>query len=221
MRQTSFDFPLLDNYLDDDFLIFAENSKAFKFVSEFDKNNQNLPKIFAIFGDRASGKTHLAYIWQRKMGAEFLRIDNFDNIKISNQIEEGHAYIIENLEEIKNQKALFHIFNAIVEKNGFLLVTANSSLNHLKYHFDDVASRFKNIFSIEIKNPQIELTKMLLIKQFAIRQLFVEDKVIDYLAKNIDRNYGMIVQISKLLELYCFEQKQKITIPFISKILKI
>ena len=81
MRQTSFDFPLLDNYLDDDFLIFAENSKAFKFVSEFDKNNQNLPKIFAIFGDRASGKTHLAYIWQRKMGAEFLRIDNFDNIK--------------------------------------------------------------------------------------------------------------------------------------------
>lgn len=219
MQQASFNFPILDNYLDDDFLVCDENSKAFDFICNFDQENPNLPKIFAIFGKKCCGKTHLSHIWRRKTDAEFLNIDDFDNVRISNQIEKNQSYIIKNLEEIKNHRALFHVFNTISEKNCNLMITANRSLDQIPYQFVDIASRITNIFTIQIKNPELDLVKVLLIKQFSTRQLLVEDKVIDYLTKNIDRNYEKIVQISKLLEFYCFERKKKITIPFVSEIL--
>ncbi len=219
MRQSSFDFPFLDNYLDDDFLVAFENSKAFEFITNYDLEDRNLPKIFVIYGKKYSGKSHLSHIWQRLAKADFLDLDNLDDETIANHIEENKAYIIENIEQITNQTVLFHIFNIVLERNCHLMLTSNTPLGQIKYDFADIASRLKNVFSIEIKDPEIDFIKMLLIKQFSVKQLLVEDKVIDYLAKNINRNYEAIVQVSKLLEFYCFEKKKKITIPFVSEVL--
>ena len=98
------------------------------------------------------------------------------------------------------------------------MLTSNVSLSKIQYQFKDLESRLKNIFTIEIKDPDTELVKMLLVKQFSMRQLSVESRVIDYIAKNIDRNYDEIVKVSRLLEFYCFEKKKNITIPFVSEI---
>jgi len=220
LRQSSFNFPFIDHYLDDDFLVSEENSKAFNFISNYDKNNDILPKIFAIYGKKHCGKAHLAHIWQRKMSAEFLDLEKLEDFEIASHIEKNQAYIVENIGQITNQIALFHIFNIVAEKNCYLMLTSHINLGQIKYNFADLSSRLKNIFTIEIKDPEIDFIKMLLIKQFSAKQLMIEDKVIDYLAKNIDRNYEAVMQISKLLEFYCFEEKRKITIPFVSNVLE-
>ena len=220
MVQTSFDFPFSNQYLDEEFLLSESNIKAFNFILNYNLNDKNLPKIFAIYGKKNSGKTHLSYIWQRKVNAEFLNIDDLKDYEIANNIEENNSYIIENIEKIKNQTVLFHIFNIIVEKNCNLMLTSSLDLKQIQYDFADLESRLKNIVSIKIKEPDTDFVKMLLIKQFANKQLFVEDQVIDYLAKNIDRDYEKIMQIAKLLEFYCFEEKRKITIPFVSDVLE-
>lgn len=218
MSQTSFNFPFLDRYLDDDFVCCKENKTAFDFINNYDVKISNIPNIFAIYGKKNSGKNHLAHIWQRKMQADFLEPDQLQDPEIAGHIKKNQFYIIRNIENVKNQIALFHIFNIINERNCYLMLTSNINLNQIRYGFADIESRFKNIFTIEIKDPDIDLIKMLLIKQFAMRQLNVENKVIDYIAKNIDRNYDEIVKISKLLEFYCFEKKKNITIPFINEI---
>ena len=218
--QASFNFPFLDHYLDDDFLVSLENSKAFNFISKYNKQDQDLPKIFAIFGKKNCGKTHLAHIWQRKMKAEFLKIDNLVDFEIVNFIAPGYAYIIENIENITNQVALFHIFNIVVEKKAYLMLTSSANLQDIKYDFADLKSRLTNIFAIGINDPEVDFIKMLLIKHFATKQLLVEDKVTDFVAANIDRNYQRISEIVRLLEFYCFEEKRKLTIPFISEILR-
>ena len=217
--QTSFDFPFLDHYLSSDFLVSAENSTAYNFISNYNLQNQNLPRIFALWGKNSCGKTHLAHIWQRRMAAEFLRIEEIEDCEIANFISSNQCYIVEDVENIQNQIVLFHLFNIIIEKNCCLMLTSNVALNRIEYDFADLASRLKNVFAIEIKDPEIDFIKMLLVKQFAIKQLLVEDKVIDFLAKNIDRNYQRIMEIVRLLEFYCFEEKRKITIPFITEIL--
>lgn len=219
MQQTSFDFPFLDHYLSEEFLVSKENIKAFKFISQYQEKKPNLPDIFSIYGQKCCGKTHLAYIWQRITNAEFLNLNNFEDSVIANIIEKKHYYIIEDIDKIENQTALFHIFNIIIEKQSFLMVTSNLALNQIEYQFQDLKSRLQNIFSIKIDNPEADFIRQLLIKKFADRQLIVENKAIDYLAKNIDRNYSSIAKIAKLLEFYCFEEKRKITIPFIKNIL--
>lgn len=220
MRQSSFNFPFLDHYLDDDFLVAPENSKAFEFISNYNLENKDLPKIFAICGKRFCGKTHLAYIWQRKMKAEFLKIDDLEDCEAAGKIEENGSYIIENIEEISNQTVLFHIFNIAAEKNCNLMLTSTKPISQIEYDFADLSSRLKNVFTINIDDPDVEFIQMLLIKQFALRQLRIEDRVIDYVTKNIDRSYEAVVQISRLLEFYCFEQKKTITVPFVGEILK-
>jgi chromosomal replication initiation ATPase DnaA len=220
LSQSSFDFPFLDHYLDDDFLSAPENSKAFEFISNYNSQNKDLPNIFVISGKRFCGKTHLACIWQRKLKAEFLKIDSLEDFEAAGQIEENCSYIIENIEEISNQTVLFHIFNIAAEKNCNLMLTSGMPINQIKYDFADLSSRLKNVFAMNIADPDIEFIQMLLIKQFALRQLRIDDRVIDYIAKNIDRSYESVVQISKLLEFYCFEKKKTITVPFVSEVLK-
>lgn len=221
--QSSFNFPFLDNYRDDDFLLSKANEQAFDFVNNYDQIEQkkegDFAKIFALIGKKSSGKSHLCHIWRRKMNAEFLKLNLLKDFELAGQIEPKKAYIIENIEEITNQIALFHIFNIAIERDCYLMLTCNINFSEMEFNFSDLKSRLQNIFTIEIQDPDIDFVKMLLVKQFSNRQLMVEDKVIDYLAKNTDRDYDKIVKISKLLEFYCFEQKRKITIPFVTHVL--
>lgn len=220
MSQISFDFEPQNFYLEKDFLLSKENLSAFNFIVNYNSQKLDLPRIFSIFGKKFCGKTYLAKIWQRKLDAEFLDLKNIKNFEIIDYLEPNKAYIIEDIDEITNHNALFHIFNVASEKNCYLMLTSNCSLQNIDYNFSDLSSRLKNVYDIKINDPELEFIKMLLIKHFANMQLKIEDKVVDYLAKNLDRSYEKIMQISKLLQFYCFEEKRKITIPFSAKILK-
>jgi chromosomal replication initiation ATPase DnaA len=134
-------------------------------------------------------------------------------------IKAKNFYIIEDIDKISAQKILLHIYNLINEQGAYLLLTSTVELNNIKYQTADLASRLKNIFSVHIKEPEINLIKMLLMKNFSAKQLAVEENVIDYLAANIERSFVAISQITKMLEFYCFEEKRKITIPLASRVI--
>lgn len=220
MFQSSFDFPFLDRYLDCDFIASKENERAFNFIQNYDIKNHNLPKIFAIYGEHSCGKTHLAHIWQRKMNGSFLSVNNLQEGEIVSQIESNKSYIIEDIESVKNQIIMFDIFNIILEKNCSLLLTSNKNPELIKYNLADLASRIRNVFAIEIQRPESEFIKILLIKKLADKQLKIDDKIIDFLAKNLDRSYLKIEQFIKLVEFYSFERKEKITQKFVKELLQ-
>ena len=218
--QLSFNFPFQDKYLPEDFLVSACNQAAFEFVQNYNTKNEIIPTIFAITAPKLAGKSYLANIWQKKMDAEFLDLKELANINLIRFIRTKKCYIIEDVDQIKNQELLLEIFNLIQEKSSFLLLTSTTSLSRVGLKIKDLNSRLKNVFNIQITKPDDYLIKMLLIKNFAAKQLKVNDKVIDFLVKNLQRSFAAIFDVVKLLEFYSLEKKRRIAIPLAKEVLK-
>ncbi|MFT6105932.1 MAG: chromosomal replication initiation ATPase DnaA [Rickettsiales bacterium] len=219
--QLSFNFPTQERYLSADFLKSDCNKSAFDFVVNFDPKNQSFPEIFAIKAPKFAGKSHLANIWGKKHKAEFLDLKDLENTNLIKIIKAKSFYIIENIDEIKNQELLLQVFNLAQEKSSYLMMTSKSDLFSLGYAINDLNSRLKNVFQLNIEKPDDDLIKMLLIKNFSTKQLQVDNKVIDFLAKNLKRDFATVFDVVRLLEFYSLERKRNITIPLIKEVIKI
>lgn len=217
--QLCFNFPSQDKFLPEDFITSSCNDAVFSFVSNYNPNNKTTPKIFAISAPKSAGKTYLACIWQKKMGAEFLDLTGLKNANLAQLIKPNKSYIIEDIDQIKEQELLLAIFNLAQEKSSFLMLTSKINLNRLGLKIKDLDSRLKNVFCLNISKPDDDLIKMLLIKSFANKQLKVNNKVIDFLTKNLNRSFDSIFDVVKLLEFYSQEKKRRITIILAKEVL--
>lgn len=209
----------------EDFIVLPENKILFDFIRNYDISNDKLPKIFAISGPQSSGKTHLASIWKNRLGADLIKSSEIERLSIENFSKPtlNNAYVLEDVDKIagqeKLQKMLFYLYNIAQDNNFALLITSKIPLKDIEYKFPDIASRFKNVYSLEIESPSTDMIKMLLIKNFSAKQMLVQDAVVEYLANNTNRSFELIPQLVKLLEFHCFERKRSLTIPLVKQII--
>ena len=218
--QLSFNFPFQEKYLPEDFVVSPCNKAAFEFVKNYDSSNEILPKNFAIRAPKLAGKSYLAHIWCKKVGAEFLNLADLKNINLIKFIKAKKFYIIEDIDEFKNQELLLQVFNLIQEKLGYLMLTSTVNLSQVGLKIKDLNSRLRNVFQLEITSPDDDLIKMLLTRNFAAKQLKVEGRVINFLTQNLHRDFASIFDIARLLEFYSLEEKRNITIALAKEILK-
>ena len=222
MQQLSLDLPIKENsdpYLEEDFVLLDENSAAVNFLSKFfaqKKFSQAQFPSLLLRGPAQSGKTHILNIFAKKFQAEFLQIVEISDQNLSSFFSENKFYILENINEITDEKLLFHLVNAAAESKAFLIL---SSQNKAQFELKDLSSRIKNIFALEIKNPSQEAIKMLLINAFSRKQLKVSRGVIDFIASHSERTFEAVVVSVKLVEFYTAEVGKNITIKEMKKIL--
>ncbi len=222
MQQLSLDLPIKENsdpYLEEDFVLLDENSAAVNFLSKFfaqKKFSQAQFPSLLLRGPAQSGKTHILNIFAKKFQAEFLQIAEISDQNLSSFFSENKFYILENINEITDEKLLFHLVNAAAESKAFLIL---SSQNKAQFELKDLSSRIKNIFALEIKNPSQEAIKMLLINAFSRKQLKVSRGVIDFIASHSERTFEAVVVSVKLVEFYTAEVGKNITIKEMKKIL--
>ena len=205
----------------EDFIVSACNKAAFNFVTNYNPEDEALPKIFAIYAPKLAGKSYLANIWRQKLKAEFLDLEDLENANLIKFIKAKKFYIIEDIDEIENQELLLQIFNLIQEKSAFLMMTSAANLSQVGLKIKDLNSRLKNVFQLEITKPDDNLIKMLLTKNFSTKQLKVEDKVIDFLTQNLNRDFASVFDMTRLLEFYSLEKNRNITIPLTKEILSL
>ena len=218
--QLSFNFPFEDKYLLEDFIVSSCNFEALNFIQHYDPKDANTTRLTGIIAPRFAGKTYLAKLWQKKLMAEFLDIKELFNANLFSFIEPKKFYIIDDVDKIKNQELLLQIINLVEEKSAFLLLTSSVKLINLGLKIKDLNSRLKNIFQLEISQPGDDLIMMLLIKNFASKQLKVESEVINFLVKNLDRSFDAVFNIVKILEFCSSERKKNITINLVKEVLK-
>jgi chromosomal replication initiation ATPase DnaA len=222
LQQLSLDLPIKENfdpYLEEDFVLLDENSAAVNFLSKFfsqKKFSQAQFPSLLLRGPAQSGKTHILNIFAKKFQAEFLQIAEISDQNLSSFFSENKFYILENINEIADEKLLFHLVNAASESKAFLIL---SSQNKAQFELKDLSSRIKNIFALEIKNPSQEAIKMLLINAFSRKQLKVSKVVIDFIASHSERTFEAVVVSVKLVEFYTAEVGKNITIKEMKKIL--
>nr|WP_246484385.1 DnaA/Hda family protein [Wolbachia endosymbiont of Ceratitis capitata] len=166
-----------------------------------------------LFGPKSSGKTHLAHIWQSINDAIFINVNNFVS-----EIRYSDAFILEDVQNIKDEAMLLHCYNYMKENDKRLLITSSISPKKLNFKLRDLSSRILSTISVKILPASEELLRIMLIKRFSDKQLKIDLKVINYILARIERSF---YSIDKMIEKIDNESiGSNVTVPFISTLLK-
>jgi len=112
------------------------------------------------------------------------------------------------------------IYNHFKSNGNFLVFSSLHDTAKLHFALNDLRSRFKSIFNIEIHNPSDNLLYSILLKSFSDRQIALEPKMTDFILSKIERSYLAINTFVKLIDRKNLVDKKKITKKVINSILE-
>jgi chromosomal replication initiation ATPase DnaA len=171
----------------EDFLVGESNAAALTLIERW----PDWPAYgLVLVGPESSGKSHLAAIWATNSGARLISARALNEVDVPATLATG-ALVVEDLSPGEfSERTLFHILNLAREQAGFVLLTARSQPSPWSIDLPDLASRLRALPSVTLAPPDDALLRGVLIKQFADRQLAVDDALISYLVTRIERSFG-------------------------------
>jgi chromosomal replication initiation ATPase DnaA len=169
----------------EDFLVSDCNMAAVRLIDSWPAWQDN---VQLLIGPAASGKTHLARVWQALSGACSLNPDNL-GIDFVDAMGPGTPLVVEDADRVDyDEQALFHLLNLAREKRLSVLLTARGAPRRWWVKLPDLLSRLNGVPTVEIGAPDEALIRAVLLKHFADRQLDIDPKVLTYLALHVDRS---------------------------------
>ena len=187
-NQLLFDFKFNKNYLDHDYYLSSSNKDAYNLINCWPKW---IKKTINLYGEKFSGKSHLASIFEKKTTCIKVFSKDFTNETILD-FKTKQALIIEDFDENISENLLYTIFNIVEQENKYLLITSLNPLNKYNFKLPDLVSRVNNCLIVGINNPDDDLIYALLIKNFSDRQINIDKKLVEYIIKRIGRSYEEI-----------------------------
>jgi len=216
LAQLTFDLPHRAALGAEDFLVSDCNLAAVKLIDSWPGWQA---RVQLLIGPPASGKTHLARVFQALSGARALEPSAID-IGLIETVGEGVPLIVEDADRgAYDERALFHLLNLAREKSLYVLITARSAPRGWDITLPDLISRLKAIPAVEIGAPDEALLKTVLLKQFADRQLKVEPKVLEFLALNIDRSLAAAASAVEAVDRLALATGRKINRQLVAEVL--
>ncbi len=188
INQSIIKFDHEKNFKNEDFYISKSNKHVFDFLNLWPKWERNFVNII---GDKFSGKSHLMNIFLKKnkgikLSADSLKNDDLKKLKIYENI------IIENLTSKIDEKLLYSLLNIVEQDNKYILITSIYSIVDLKFDLEDLKSRVKNFILLKLEKPDDELIFAIIIKNLSDRQVSLDNKLINYISRRIERSYSKI-----------------------------
>ena len=216
LNQKLLQFELEQNFAYDDFFVSKCNHYAFSLIEAWPKWEKN---IINIYGEKYSGKSHLAEIFKKKNKAKIIKIDEI-NDEFFNKIRFYENIILDNFEHMSNEKILYSIFNFIEQYNKYLIINSIDPINSFNFTLPDLKSRLKNCIFAKIDQPDDDMIFALVLKHFSDRQIKIEKKIIEYIVKRIERSYGKILEFIYKVDQFSLVNKKSIDYKSIKKILE-
>ena len=162
-----------------DFIVAPANERAVGFVDSYP--GWTAPAA-ALYGPRASGKSHLAAVWARASGASIL-----EAAELKGGIPDG-PLVVENIAAGVAEPPLF----ALLERGAPLLLTAQVPPADWPQAFDltlpDLISRVRALLAFPLWAPDDALLMSLAVKLFADRQLQVPENVVAHMIRSLERS---------------------------------
>ena len=216
MSQLVFKFPFRKKYYEQDFYVSSNNFSAYKLIESW----PNWPgKWLNIFGATGSGKTHLSKILEKKINkVKILDEKDVDNKLIEN-LHEIDCLIIENYQNLIEEKLFYSILNQSKQLDNFIVVNTNNSIQKNIYRLKDLQSRINSFVFIGIELPTDELLQVIISKFFSEKQINLDPKISDYIIKNVDRSYEKMFKFIKDLDYLSLSSGKSININLIKKVL--
>ena len=210
MTQFVFNLETIENFNESDFFVNTTNKAAADLISLWPEWHN---KAAILFGESKSGKSHLGSIWMKKSNAKLI---DLKKSLYKSDIQKNSNYLIDNFSYIKPAQETFilDIFNqCLFNKNHILfLCDANKKIN---FKLKDLESRFNSILSTSINKPDDQIIEIIINKFFSDQQVLISDEVIKYMISRLERSYIEINSQLQSINNTSYENKQKITIPFL------
>jgi chromosomal replication initiation ATPase DnaA len=198
-------------YSKEDYFISSSNKITYDILIKKKWNHQ----CMILQGPEKSGKTHLAMLWKRKSDAII-----FDSNNIQPEISITRNCLIEDIENFTNEhdlENLLHCYNNAVENKNFLLMTANNL--EFSKKLLDLNSRLLSTPIIKIKMPDDELLKVIIYREFYLRQLNIDEKIINFIMKNVERSIESTLNFIELIDKESLKTSKKISLKFLNDII--
>lgn len=167
-------------------------------------------RVVILCGPEGSGKTHLAHIWAKKSGAEFVSLEALDTADLP-AMASRPALVIEHGGGAFAEPALFHILNLARENRVDLLLTARLKPDGWSVETPDLLSRLRLAPLVEIGFPDDASFRALLAKLLHDRQLQVDPNVIEYLTMRCERSFAAATMVVELLDVESLSKARPIT----------
>ena len=215
-NQNIFNFDKNKNFNYEDYFVSKSNYFAFEILQKWPKWEKN---ILNIYGESFSGKTHLSKIFLNKNNGLMIYEKDI-NDEIFKKLKLYENIVLDGFKYKTNEKLLYSIFNLIDSENKFLIINSINPINEMDFQLKDLVSRSKNCLFAKIENPDDELMNAIILKNFSDRQIKIDNKLIDYIAKRIDRSYSKISQFIYKIDELSLKKKKPIDFKIIKEILK-
>ena len=202
-EQLALDLPVRPAFGRSNFWVARCNQEAIAWIDKY----PNWPMhALLIYGEAGSGKTHLAAIFSED------RIEAHDLTQ--DFIPTGEKIVVENLETLQDEKALFHLFNRMNEKQGGLLMTARYVP---QFKLPDLQSRIGMTPKAEIQMPDEQTIMSVCAKMFSDRQAIVEPSVLTYIATHMPRSFEAVRKLVTVADELSLADSRRITIYLIKE----
>ena len=203
----NYQFSSINKY--ENYFVNQTNQKAYD-LTILDNFNQN---IF-LYGPKKSGKSYLANLWKNKNNAIQYN-NNFSTI-----IETKKNVFIDDVLGKTSDENIFHLINHCKLNNLKMYFVSSIDINTYDFKLKDLQSRLREFIYLEIKSPDDEMCKMLMVKLFSDKQIIIKnEEIFDFIFKRLNRTYFDIYIFVEKLDRLSLEKKRQLTIPLIKEII--
>lgn len=165
--------------------------------------------VVVLAGPIGSGKTHLAGIWQERSGAQPIYPRAGSDAAIT---AAAGPVVFEDADRRGfDDTELFHVINSVRENGTGLLITSRLWPMSWPVELPDLRSRLRAATVVEIGEPDEDLLSQVIVKLFADRQLYIDDKLVLYIVNRMERSLNAAQTIVERLDRLALARGTRIT----------
>jgi chromosomal replication initiation ATPase DnaA len=166
-----------------------------------------------IHGPPGAGKSHLLAVWRRRTGALAVDAESLPPASGAPTVARDVAVAIDDADRIAGgsaEVALLHLYNRVVEAEGWLLLTGREPPSRWPLGLPDLASRLKALPAVALAPPDDALLAAVLVKLFADHQLTVSEEVVTLLLSRMERSFAAARETVAALDAASLAEQRKI-----------
>ncbi len=205
----------------DDFFVAPGNADAVAWIDQWPA----WPRpVLALFGPAGCGKSHLAQVFATRAQALVLSARDVHTPDVGDLVRAHKAIVVEDGDAKIDGKgvdetALFHLYNAVIEAQGWLLLTGREAPARWTVALPDLRSRLASVTAARIESPDDDMMQAVLVKLFTDRQITVSPEVVSYLVRHMDRTFATARTLVEMADRESLAGQRSVTVPLVKELL--
>ena len=195
-----------------DFVVANCNQLAFELLHR-SISGVTKDKYICIYGESGCGKTHLLQGFAKENQIIYLNAKQVVEASPRDWVySDEKIVILDDADKVEDEVWWFHLYNLIKEQNKTLIISSRKVPSMWPVKLADLRSRLATFVSAEMRNPDDDTLKRVLEKIWKDKGIVVDNAILEYLSRRIDRNFPAICHWAHKIDQISAQRRRPITI---------